>query len=200
MRILRLTIYVCLLVALCGCAPMSVVYYKPSAANGNLVERGCGRLAGPRAGIEFTNYGLVLEARARAHDGVISLRVTVPDGKSAVFMSDELDMNTDIPGESRKLQLAEMTYNDYLDITNARHPQYVKVPIKPTDAMIGKRYQLSSSFFQTRSHSTEVRVEGTIPDQFYLKLPVILFGSIEIEYPLIKFTKTKGFGIYSVNC
>jgi len=75
---------------------MSIDYYMRSAANGNLVERDCGRLVGPRTGIEFTNYGLVLEARA--HDGVINIRVTVPDGESAVFRSDKVEMNTVIPG------------------------------------------------------------------------------------------------------
>ena len=186
-----------LLILLYGCAPMAVEYYAPSASNGVLVgPSGCGRLLGPRTGIEFNNYGLVVLVVAR--NGNIHITITVPDGKSAAFLSDELELSSNITSKYIKLKLSALNYNHYRNI--GTKPEYEQIAIKPTEAMIGKTYKLSSFLKQPRIHGVSVSVQGPLPEQFYVKLPSIMFGTTEIKYPVIDFTKTKGVGVYSVNC
>ena len=197
MQISRHTIIVLFLIALFGCAPMNVKYYKPSAVNGKLVgPSSCGTLIGPRTGIEFKNDGLIMQVLARG--GSITIIITVPDGESAAFVSDELEIRIDINSEPIKLKLSELTYNHYRNIDIK--PEYEKINIKPTDIMIGKVYKLSWVLKQPRHHSTSAFMQGSLPEQFYMNLPSIMFGVTEIKYPVIKFMKTKGVGVYSVNC
>jgi hypothetical protein len=196
MQISKHIIIVFLLITLCGCAPMTVEYYKASAPNGKLVGPSSPqRLIGPRTGIEFEDDGLTMLVQAGG-DSIV-LIISVPDGESATFLSDELELRTNINSEPIKLKLSKLTYNHYRNIDTK--PKYEKINIKPTDTMIGKVYKLSWALKQPRLHSTSAAMQGSLPEQFYVKLPSIMFGVKEIKYPEIKFEKTKGVGVYSVN-
>jgi len=176
---------------------MIVEYYEPSASSGELVgPSSCSRLSGPRTGIEFKNEGLIM--LVTASNGNIYITITVPDGKSAAFMSDELELSTDINSEPTKLKLSELNYNHYRNVDTK--PEYERITIKPTDTMTGKTYKLSWVLKQSRSYGTNVSVQGSLPEQFHIKLPSIMFGVTEINYPMIKFIRTKGVGVYSANC
>jgi len=192
----RLVTTLCL-ATLAGCAPMVLEYYKASADGGKLVgPSSCNRWMGPRTAILFEDQGLTLLVLAR--ENMILLTITVPDGATARFLSDKLELRP--PGDAPPVTLTipQINYNHYRDIeTKAVYEQH---SMAPTEPMIGKDYRLSWILTQSRSHGANLIVPGGLPETFELRLPVLRFEESEIVYPPIRFKRSKGFGIYSVNC
>lgn len=193
----RYMILATLLTTLGACAPMVIEYYKPSAPRGELVgPKSCARLVGPRTGIEFSDHGLLLQVVA--HEKMINIRITVPEGKTATFLSNDIGLRTTVDGEPRTLNWPDIDYNHYHDVGGAN--RYEDIKIGPTDPMVGKTYNLSWVLKQPRLHSTSILLKEALPDTFYLQLPSLLYDGKTINYPQIQFKKAKGVGIYSVNC
>ena len=202
-RTLRLSVAICLSVALSGCVPQTVTYWEGSAPGAKPSSTyDCNRGLVPRTNILFENEGLILrigiDNADRGVDAIgnyINVGVEVPEGESAAFESDEIKWSTDIPGESRTLKLGNLSYNGYYGI--------VRNLVEPTGVMTGEVYD-KGLLNQRRRYAAVAVMKGITPkptpDKFYVKVPAIQMGSTKFEYPVIAFKKTTGTGIYSLTC
>lgn len=224
-RLLSLTVATYLSMTLWGCLPpLPLTYWEGSAPGAKPApEEGCNTIAGPKTDIQFTNEDLDLrigaEPSSSGSSGYLALSVTVPEGKSAAFESDEIEWSTDIPGESRTLKLQNFWCTEYRGYrVQWEQCDFANRVMRPTDVMTGLWVAPGKN---PLSYSTQAVMKGVTPEQtpdkFYVKVPAIRVGSVRtsgdfknptksftdavlVEYPVITFTKTTGVIVSSITC
>ena len=191
-----------------ACVPGIEQYYKP-LNQGATSARGCG--GGPYDKITIKlRHGILMIADAKPLNGdelYLDISFKIPSGFELALLADEVVIR------DQKTRLGSLHISGIQKLVSdstGDHPEVAKqfrgaisIKLKPTDTMIG---DTRSGFYRTSpvnyawydlTFRDPIRVKRNVID---IKLPKALVNGVLIEFPVLKFERTRSVFIYALNC
>ena len=179
----------CFLIVTCGCVPAPYSYYEPATYGGELSSAVPGAFAAPKDKIEFSYSGVKIQLQG-GRNGVY-LVVSIPEGMSASFVSEELEWFEGSSGNRMKARF-NLAYFD---------SQTGKVmSSRPTDVMA--RSDKDGAFLvgpKSGIYENYVKFDETEKGRYTVKLPAIRIDGKTYEIQPVEFSRKEGFGVFPVN-
>jgi hypothetical protein len=179
----------CLLpfVVILGCMPISLTYWEPSAQTGRLSNSVRGTL-GYKDRIEFSFDGVTVQFIAGG--SWVSIALLIPEGKSASFLSDKLELRE----KHSSARLIEFSMTDW-DATTME-----QVRISPTAVMLGKNMSVAIlGGPMPKAYTGSAKFDGEDRVRYFIKPPPLKIGGQVFELPTIEFIKKEGGGVGPIN-
>jgi hypothetical protein len=179
--IVRIFVVIGLSAFLSGCFPVAYTYWRPAADQGNVIN--------PHEGHIMTADTLEVQANAArvrfwSNGKLADIIVRIPEGSSAVFLSNEVVLKKDNSARVFKFE----------SIQNGS----TQKELLPTDVMVGGKLY-TRLFGGDVPLSYYVRIEFGYEEttSYIIKPPAIKVDDQIFEMPQIEFHKSTGVGIAS---
>lgn len=173
-----------------GCVPTAYTYWAPSAEGGTLVNTHCGAVAPPNS-LNYTLGNVTLQIQAAPNYARLSL--FIPSGSTVRLTEKEIRVVSDKTSTTIRAAISTASYPNYKE----RKSEYTD----PATPMIGdtRSVVLGSG---AREYTMTVRYsDPRIPeDEFEIRLPDMVVDGLVMKPPIVLFRRTKGFGVFPVNC
>ena len=176
-----------LVLALSGCAPNAVTYYRPAAEGGQVRAQHCVPVES-LLDLEIKNAKKSVKIRAWADDGKYINQVYL--GFSGGLWSNIKFTSTDF----KVIDLDKNITIDSVSVFADKHDGFSKLNTEPYTAPDVR------AGLQVPRFSVQVRLPDPMPKNFELSIPSILIDGDEIELPTIRFERKVWVGISPFNC
>lgn len=172
-----------------GCAPGPIVFWAPSAEGAIAVNKHCGTAAAPASTLQYSIGKATL--LVDGHETYVRLQLSVPSGSTAYLTSDDAQIRTLSGQQSYFVKIPSARYYDFGE------RKYIET--NPLQPMAGNTRQHAFGS-EARVFSILFEYQQIREDEFQLTLPAIVVDGLEPKPLTIFFRKTKGFGVFPVNC
>lgn len=172
-----------------GCVPGPVVFWAPSAEGAIAVNKHCGTAAAPASTLQHSIGKATL--LVDGHETYVRLKLSVPSESTAYFKSDNAQIRT-LSGQQNYVE--KIPPARYYDFGEGKY-----IETNPLQPMAGNTRQHAFGS-EARVFSILLKYQTIHEDEFELTLPAIVVDGLESKSITILFRKTKGFGIFPVNC
>jgi len=187
MKLNKLVLFSFLVLALSGCAPNAVTYYRPAADGGQVRARNCVPVES-LLDLEIKNTHKSIEIRAWADDGKHINQVYI--GFSGELWSNINFTSTDF----KVIDLDRNITIEILSVFADKHDGFTKLNTEPYTAP-----HLRAGL-QIPRFSVQIRLPDPMPKNFELSIPSVVIDGDEIELPTIRFERKVWVGISPFNC
>lgn len=198
----RSRVFLPLLLALAGCAPMLRHDYVAQAPGGQIVHSACSFNAHVPVGIRFKVSGIeaLVSLARQAGTPTVEVRLDVPEGQTVTLADGLLRIRTSKPDTSSQAEFAFVSLVDTPIVNNSSPvPGMAQHRLPITAPLVGQRIAAGTAS-SDRHFWLATQVVTQDAEDLWLTLPAFRINGVAASLPTIHFQRQSVVAIGLINC